>query len=329
MRKYLFTFIIYFSLIFFSNVSVTYASISEDNLEQFNPEDGIYTIAFAKSPNMVMGIQNNSTTNGANIQLCNADSTAAQHFAIFKDYDGWYTIRNIYSQCNLDVTNGITEPKTNLQQWAPHTLASQKFRFYKADNSAIYIQSKLGTFIDLANGNTTPGTNIHLFDFNGLFPQQWELLTVAESADSLTIADGNYYIISASNPDFTLDIDNISKTAGADLVLNKRKHAKSQIFQIKQCSDGWYIIKNLNSNLFLNLKIDDQTPAPHLQQWPGTGLNSQKFKFYSTENDNIIIKSKFELVLAAYPNASTPNLVLNLSAHADLSSESWTLKPYS
>ena len=323
MKKYLFTFILYSSLIFFFNISVTYASTSADNLEQFNPEDGIYTIAFAESPNMVIGIQNNSTANGANIQLCNANSTTAQHFAIFKDYDGWYTIRNIYSQCNLDVTNGASEAQTNLQQWSPHTLDSQKFKFFKANDSAVFIQSKLGTFIDLANGNTTSGSNIHLFDFNGFFPQQWELLTVSEPLEPINIADGNYYIVATSNQHYALDIDNISKVAGTDLVLSKRNHTKSQIFQIKQCSDGWYTIKNLTSKLFLDLKIDAQTPSPYLQQWPGTGLNSQKFKFYPAGNGNVIIKSKFELALDTYSNASTQNLNLKLSAYTDSSVESW------
>lgn len=325
MKKYLFAFSILFSLMILFDNNVINASMTTEDLEEFNPEDGVYVIAASGNNSMILSLHDNSCQSGANVQISKNVSSSLQHFVIFEEYDDWYTIRNIQSQYNLDVANGSSEPRTNLQQCFPHVHDAQKFKFFKADDRNIYIQSKLGTFIDLANSDTTEGTNVQLFSFNGSIAQKWQLVSVTQELTTIDIPDGDYYIALTSDESFVLDIKNSSKVSGSDMVLNKNSHAKSQIYRITKENDGWYTIKNVYSNLYLDVKDANTTSSPTLRHWMGTGLNSQKFKFYDAGNHSIIIKSKCEMVLCAPSENLSQNSKIELSLYNESMLQKWLL----
>ena len=327
MKKYLFSsFLLLLLLLFYNTFSTSAATLSVDELEPYKPEDGIYTIACSGQTSMVLGPQYDTPEDGTNIQVCSINNSSLQHFAINEEYDGWYTIKNIQAQYNLDVANGSAEPHANLQQWVAHVHDAQRFRFFKADNQNVFIQSKLGTFIDLADEGTTEGTNIQLYSFNGASSQKWQLIPVSQKLTTIDIPTGNYSICLDSNKHLTLDIANSSKIAGSNLMLNNSTQSKSHIYKIEQQSDGWYTIKNTYSNLYLDIKSADQTTSSTLRQWMGSGADSQKFKFYTSESNSIVIKSKYELVLTATSNTSTKNNDVCLSLYENSSLQNWLLK---
>lgn len=328
MVKHLFKFCVLFSLLLFFDIKPVCASTCIEKFSDFFPEDDVYIIATGDNNSMALEIRDNSDKAGANVQIGKNISSCYQQYAIFKEYDGWYTIRNIGSQHNLDVVDGCSEPRTNLQQWIPHTHDAQKFRFFDAGNNEVFIQSKTGTFVDLANGDTTQGTNVQLFSFNGSSAQKWHLIPISQELTSLDIADGNYYICSKLNENLVLDIYNSSKVAGSNLILNKHSRSKSQIYRIELHDDGWYTIKNIYSNLYLDIKDANKTSGPVLRQWMGTGLNSQKFRFYYSDNNGILIKSKYEMSLGASSNNIDSDIIVTTTLYTETEDQKWILIPF-
>lgn len=325
MRKYLLFYITMFLLFFSFNCSSVAAAESVNELEPFYPEDGIYTIACSENQTLVLAPQSDHNTVGSNIQLCTKTSSPAQQFAIFKKFDGWYTIRNIQSQCNLDVANGSSEPYTNLQQWVAYDHEAQQFRFFKADKQNIFIQSKSGIFVDLFGNTTTANANILLYLFNGTPAQQWRLIPVKSSLTSVDIPDGNYYISPISSKKYNIDIQNPTKIAGSSLILNQTAQSKSQIYHIEKDNDGWYTIKNTCSHLYLDLKSTTVNSPSHICQWMGTGANSQKFKFYDAGNNTVLIKSKYEMFLSTSSDDVSSNTKIDLSFYNNSTNQKWIL----
>lgn len=293
---------------------------------EINVEEGIYKISFGGSSNMVLEIADESKAPSANVQLGEDTSSPSQYFAILKEYDGWYTVKNINSQYNFDVANASPEPGANLQQWLDNKNDAQHFKFYDAGNQQVYIQSKLGTCIDLSNGEPTIGNNIQLYSFNGTIAQKWTLNPIIQTVTPLDIEDGNYVIYSAKDDNLVISIDESSKIAGADAQADTYTGINSQMFTIEKDFDDWYSIKNTHSKLYLDIRNASQTTTASLQQWVGNGQNSQKFKFYDAGNGAVIIGTKYGTVMDTSndPTSSGNNIQLIMYTGAD--SQLWCLK---
>lgn len=307
----------------------TYAADVFDEATAINVEEGVYKISFGKDSNMVLEIADGSKTPAANVQLGKDTSSPSQYFAILKEYDGWYTVRNVNSQYNLDAANASPEPGTNLQQWLDNKNDAQHFKFYDAGNQQVYIQSKLGTCVDLSNGESAIGNNIQLYSFNGTIAQKWILTPIVQSLSSIDIEDGNYIIHSAKNDSSVISIAETSKIAGADVQTDTYTEITSQIYTIKKDFDGWYSIKNTHSKLYLDIRNADKTTTTSLQQWIGNGQNSQKFKFYDAGNGGVIIETKYGTVLDNSNDSATAGNNIQLVLYTGANSQLWSLKPKS
>lgn len=272
------------------------------------PEEGIYTIAASADPNMLLEIADDSVESGANVQLGTNTNRSEQYFFISQQYNGWYTIQNVNSLCNLDITEITTNPKTNLQQYAINISDAQLFRFLKADDQSVYIQSKSETYIDLANGTLLPGTNIQLFSFNGSDAQKWQLQLIESTEQPMELEDGEYILYTDLQKTNALDIQKPRKLIGQYLTINECTPQTPQIFIIKKENDGWYTIKNKTSNLYLEYYLQDD--IYYLRQWSGNGLDHQKFQFIDAGNGFITIKSKHQLTIQEYTDSSKTSITL-------------------
>lgn len=318
----------FYFFMFFFHSQIIHAETTINAETEVNLEEGIYKITYASDPNMVLAIADASKKPVANVQLGIDISSPSQYFAIIMEYDGWYTLRNLNSQLNLDVADASSQPHTNLQQYINHKNDAQHFKFYDAGDQQVYIQSKLGTCIDLFNGELTVGNNIQLNCFNGSYTQKWTLTPIAQTLSSIEIEDGNYIIYSESDNHLAVSVTEASKIAGTDVQIDRYVGSASQIYTIKKEFDGWYSIKNTNSQLYLDVRNANETNPTSLQQWIGTGQHSQKFKFYDAGNGAVVIETKYGTVMGfSDENNSSQENNIQMTLYTGADSQLWKLKP--
>lgn len=140
--------------------------------------EGIYKIASGVGNNMYLDF---ACTND-NVQIyenCDGHSNSAfvisQYFKLTHIGDGWYSIINIGNGKAMDVYCANSKPETNIHQWEYDGNNAQLFRFYDAGNGYCYIQSKLGCYADVQNGDCVNNTNVWTYIFNGSNAQKWKL----------------------------------------------------------------------------------------------------------------------------------------------------------
>lgn len=301
MKKYLILCATIFCVFFSTYKTATAEEISESTKE-IQIDEGIYYISSFDNTDMVLEITNSSSYSGANVQLGTYNASSAQQFAILKK-GSWYTIRNINSQCNLDAAGANPNPGANLQQCTANNHNAQSFKFYQDDNQSIYIKNKLGNYIDITDGLIAPGNNIQLFSFNNSISQKWKLTLVEETYSPLDLKNG-IYAISPNDQTTLLSINNTTKIPGTKMVVSdkQKKIPSSQHYKIEKKADGWYSIQNVYSNLYLDIRLSSESPNYILEQWPGSQSHSQKFKFYQTPDNNIVIVSKYNTVVTLTDN---------------------------
>lgn len=106
----------------------------------------------------------------------NPDFVKSQYYKLTHVGDGWYTVVNPANGKAMDVYDWRTASGTNIQQWDLHSGDCQLFRFYDAGDGYCYIKSKLGTYVDVQDGNNVSNTNVWAYSFNGSNAQKWKLI---------------------------------------------------------------------------------------------------------------------------------------------------------
>ncbi len=157
--------------------------------------EGIYTFHNVRDTSKVLDIQENSTSNGANIQLYDDVNTPVQQFKVQKSGD-YYTIQSVHSGKWLDIARPCNENGCNIQLWEKNTEREQKWMFEDAGNGNILIRSLYGMYVDTEDGETNNNTNIETFEYDGSTSQQWRMhrvYNVTYNANGGTGAPGKQY----------------------------------------------------------------------------------------------------------------------------------------
>lgn len=87
--------------------------------------DGTYTISTLLNSNYVLDVKDGSTSNGANIQLYEANDTAAQQFKVSHDSQGYVTFTNVKSGRVLDLNGAVVKDAGNIQQYTSNGTRAQ------------------------------------------------------------------------------------------------------------------------------------------------------------------------------------------------------------
>lgn len=297
---------------------VIYGNEIIESESEIRIKEGFYRITYGLDSTKCIDVTDSSTDSGANIQLNTLSDSLSQVYAILQKPDGWYIIRNLNSQCNLDAAGANPDPGANLQQCVDNNNDAQAFKFYQSSDECVYIKNKLGTYIDLCNGDATPRNNIQLFSFNGSSAQKWKLIEYdGSSLNPEALETGTYIIQNHENK--CIGVENSSKITGKNITLAKYKSKKSQEFIITQGSDGWYFLRNRNSKLYVEL-VENASDSSILQQYPGHGQFTQKFQFFNNGNGKTVILTKYGTFL------STKNNVLQLDSFHNSEEQYWIVK---
>ncbi len=127
-------------------------------------DDGIYEIAVASSPTLVLAVEGASTADRANISLATDANTSSQRFRFTWDASqNAYKIENVNSGCVIDLAGSEAVVGANIQQY--HAVGWLDQRWVITSTSGGYrIASAVDPNYYLCLGSTTPrsGTNVQL-----------------------------------------------------------------------------------------------------------------------------------------------------------------------
>lgn len=162
--------------------------------------NGTYVVRSALDHNKVIDAYGQGeVADGTNIQLCSYNGGANQKYTITHVGSGWYKIICNWGDKSLDVARGETRDEVNVQLYGWHGGNNQLWRFLSAGNGYYYIQSRVGTYLDVWNCQTSDETNIQTCQLNGGNNQKWKLEQISGSDSDITDLQRNITVFSQTD----------------------------------------------------------------------------------------------------------------------------------
>lgn len=250
-------------------------------------EEGTYTIQNVSNSSQVMDLYDGSEANSANIQTHSSNGTPAQRFEIQKVTDEYYRILIERSGKAVDVHGASNEIGTNVQQYVSNDSNAQLWRFLDAGNGEYYIQSKLGTIIDLDRDVASNGVNVEMNSLTGSITQKWKLV----KTEYHSVSDGTYSFRVTSSKNQVLSVENGSLENKGNVELDTYNTLQSQHFQVKYIEDGYYSIIGKESGKALEYDASVSGKEKNVRQNEWNGDTEQLWKFVKISGDNYYIKA--------------------------------------
>lgn len=183
-----------------------------------------------------------------------------------------FMIQNVNSGLYMEVEGGTQAVATNVQQWGADGSASHNtWRVLSAGDGYYYLYSQIGdtiTYIlDVDRALTEDGTNIQIFTDTKADAQLFKFIKND---------DDTYYILTKSSNDKScLTIADDSTKSGASVIQSTLVKSDSQKWKLTQVqpignsidTDYTYMIKNVNSGLYLEVADGLASDGANVQQW--------------------------------------------------------------
>ena len=264
--------------------------LASDNREVV--KDGDYAIAAGPDlSRMVLDVTGGSASNGANVQIYQSNTTAAQRWRVSHDDDGYLTITNVKSGKVLDVSAGSTCLGTNVQQYTACGDANCAQKWIAVPNgdgsvrllSAVWQQRTL----DVAGGSLNSQTNVQLYTSNGTAAQRFSFIATnpasVDPCDDI-LKDKGWCVISPSaNGAVALDVAGGSLKNGGNVQTYSCNGTLSQLFKAEY-RDGYYVLRNAGSGKVLDVAAGDVVPGTNVQQWDESPNDNQLFSVVVNED---------------------------------------------
>lgn len=264
--------------------------LASDNREVV--KDGDYAIAAGPDlSRMVLDVTGGSASNGANVQIYQSNTTAAQRWRVSHDDDGYLTITNVKSGKVLDVSAGSTCLGTNVQQYTACGDANYAQKWIAVPNgdgsvrllSAVWQQRTL----DVADGSLNSQTNVQLYTSNGTAAQRFSFIATnpasVDPCDDI-LKDKGWCVISPSaNGAVALDVAGGSLKNGGNVQTYSCNGTLSQLFKAEY-RDGYYVLRNAGSGKVLDVAAGDVVPGTNVQQWDESPNDNQLFSVVVNED---------------------------------------------
>ena len=261
-------------------------------------EEGTYVIKSAINDKFVLDIEDASKANVANLQIYQSNGTNAQKFKVKYLNNGYYTIESVNSGKVLDVDDAKKTQGTNVQQYDSNNTDAQKWTIKKNSDGTYSLVSKCNNlYMDVKDGIASNSRNVQVYGENGTKAQKFKFEKVADSINycekaEKTISDGTYTIKSAINDKFVLDIDNASKSNGANVQIYQSNGTNAQKFKVKYLNNGYYTIESVNSGKVLDVDNAGKNQGTNVQQYGANNTDAQKWIIAKNTDGTYSIVSK-------------------------------------
>lgn len=301
--------------------------------------DGTYTISTLLNSNYVLDVKDGSTSNGANIQLYEANDTAAQQFKVSHDSQGYVTFTNVKSGKVLDLSDAVVKDGGNIQQYKSNGTRAQKW-IVKKDSNGYSIISALNSkyVLELNGGSVRNGSNIQLHSSTGSNSQRWNITKYVSKEQRInnlaaqnknTLADGVYEICSVKNGNYALDVNSASSRNGANIQLYLRNGTQAQAFKVTHDSQGFVTFTNVNSGKVIDLDGAITKNGRNIHQYASNGTRAQKWIVQKSGSGYAIVSAidtSYVLDLRNGTVSSGSNIQLYQSNNT--AAQQWTFSKY-
>lgn len=241
--------------------------------------NGSYTIKSALNDNCI-DLHNFDDFNGGNIECIGENNSTAQHWFIYQNKDGSYSLRPECSQDRvMDVTNGYSSDGTNLQLWQYTDDKNQKFSIDEC-GEVINVGNYFSASIENTNywkpiyqdesGNVTLTTSTR-DKMSGIL---WHFVR-----DD----DNGWYTIQSYKNGKYLTVENNSIEDGANVSCSEYSGDYGQFWYLLKAEDdnGEYLyLKSACSSKNLDLYNNEKSDGTNIQMWSINGTDAQKFSIY-------------------------------------------------
>ncbi|SFG12413.1 Pectate lyase [Lachnospiraceae bacterium C7] len=164
-----------------------------------------------------------------------------------------------------------------------------------------------GKSLDVANGSGNNGTNIQIHNNNGYPAQNFKLVKASN--------DGGYYLMTESSGfKSCVEVKDASKTNGANVIQYQKLGGDNQVWFFESApwpasngksnnnpqpkpsssnilSNGWYYIKNINSQKYVEVTNGKDANGANVAQFQGNDSSCQKWYVTNLGNNYITLKT--------------------------------------
>ncbi|RYF52157.1 MAG: hypothetical protein EOO38_01165 [Cytophagaceae bacterium] len=231
-----------------------------------------------KSGGGCVDIAGASTAAGATVQRWDCTGAANQKYRLVPQGGNTFAMKMDYSGKCIDVPGGSTREGTGLQQYDCNESAAQRW---------VPLESTFdqGTF-EISNASTHQCVDVAGYGkANGTLIQQWGCTGATNQLYRFVFAGidgtgGGYYNIVAQQAGKCLDVQGVSKAAGAPLWLWDCMGAAqtNQQWRVERQADGSYRLGARHSGLMVDLKDGLAAPGTPIRQWPDNGMFGQRWR---------------------------------------------------
>ena len=205
-----------------------------------------------------------STESGANVQVHTDNGGYAQKWHVTTRDDGYCTIESLCSGKLLAIEGGSAAVGANVCQQTTDGTDSQLWKLVPLGNGAYRIASKSGEFaLSLSGKNVVLGSSA---DASSFILKKTPI-----------IIEGFYTIGAYTNPSVKLDVQDASRTSGANVQLHTENGSNAQVVKISANADGSYMIAFPFSRKVLDVANGGRTPGTNVWQCTPFGNDAQKW----------------------------------------------------
>ena len=246
-------------------------------------------IASSIDSGKVLTVSGSSTANGAKVQLNDWSDSSSQLYEFTKKQNGVYSAKVVSSGKVLDVPANATANDTQIQQYASNGTAAQHWYFFNEGSGKVSIVGAgSGKVLDVPAASAKNGTSVNIYATNGTAAQKW---SIEQASVRTTVPVGTYYIRSARNLSYVLDVTGGSNKDSANVQLYSSNRTGAQQWKVSVDSDGYVTFTNVRSGKVLDLCSAKAVNGGNLQQYRSNGTKAQKWKLVSNGDGSFVIQS--------------------------------------
>ena len=240
--------------------------------------DGYYFINTKLNLNKSVDVKYGTMVANGNVQLYDRNSTQAQKWYVEYKGDGYYQVQSSKDR-NFVLTNGNIDDNVddNVFIDVNENKDNQLWIIRQAEEGYYSLISKINKYVDVAGGNTNNETNIQIYDSNDSSSQKFKFIpTSGEVTDKLEI-EGLYYIESANDENYVVDIFNGRKTNGTNIQLYRKNGTTAQKWYLRYIGDGYYTITSYISGKSLDIAGGNTSSGANVQLYDYNNTYAQQW----------------------------------------------------
>lgn len=237
----------------------------------------------------VLDAEGGLVSNGAKLQIYDANYDRGQLYAVTRTSDGLYVIKNTTSNRAIDVSGGKKDDGTPLQLYDYNGTCAQKWIAEKSGSGYRFLSACTKKAIDISGGLVSSSRRkLQIYTANGTNAQVWIPANIYDN-----VTEGDYIITSAVNQKFAVDISGGVAAAGngTNIQVWDKNNTEAQDFKITKNNDNTYTIKNTKTNRVLDVSGGVANSGTNIQLYAGNLTCAQKWYFKKNDDNTFRIAS--------------------------------------